>query len=235
MTQICRTQDSCVPKKNHVHLSGTQCHCGRREKDFPRGELHALPRRFHPVLLMSDDAGAYVEGTGAAGSAGPLWTNCSFTIRSMAGRQAKPSILCRAIRSSCDERRWASWRAGCHGRRRPAGIDPAVSAFDSPQHGELIVDGGKAPEGGRYLRYETRRQAAEAGRCAVPPGRAPRSAGAEAFGRESGLADTAVEGRERLMRWRNERASGGKRRVPADRNRVCRLSADRSERADSRN
>jgi hypothetical protein len=27
--------------------------------------------------------------------------------------------------------------------------------FDSPQHGQLLVDGGKGAEGGRYKRYES--------------------------------------------------------------------------------
>jgi photosystem II stability/assembly factor-like uncharacterized protein len=118
------------------------------------GNLHGASATLYSVLLTSDDAGA-------------TWTEPAARIPGAALEQVQ---LFDATHS------WAAGETqvplardpffliasdgGASWRKDPVSEDGAAGAiqkfwFDSEEHGELIVDGGRTASGGRYLLYET--------------------------------------------------------------------------------
>jgi photosystem II stability/assembly factor-like uncharacterized protein len=118
------------------------------------GNLHSNSATLASILLLSNDAGA-------------TWNEPTPRLRGNALDQVQFYSL---------QDGWAAGETqyplardpffllttdgGTSWRQVPVGEDGAAGAiqrfwFDSAQHGELIVDGGKASSGGRYLTYES--------------------------------------------------------------------------------
>lgn len=123
-------------------------------KVFLAGDLHAQSATLSSILLASDDGGLTWKEPAPRVRGAALdqfqfydaqhgWTS-GETVYPLA---RDPFFL---ITSDGGE----SWRnRAVTDEGGPGSIQRFV--FDSPQHGQLLVDGGKGAEGGRYKRYES--------------------------------------------------------------------------------
>ena len=124
------------------------------KKIFVAGNLHAQSATLFSILLASDDGGLTWKEPSARvrGSALDQFQFYDSQHGWASGETVYP--LARdpffLITSDGGE----SWRnRAVTDEGGPGSIQRFV--FDSPQHGELLVDGGKGAEGGRYKRYES--------------------------------------------------------------------------------
>jgi hypothetical protein len=123
-------------------------------KILAAGNLHSSSATLTSILLQSDDAGA-------------TWKEQAARVRGDAIEQ---------LQYLDSEHAWAAGETeyplprdpfvlmttdgGASWRERPVGEDGNAGSvlrlwFDSPEHGELIVDGGKTGTSGRYLSFES--------------------------------------------------------------------------------
>jgi hypothetical protein len=123
-------------------------------KIFLAGNLHSTSATLGSVLLMSEDAGATWKEPVARirGAAIDLMQFYNLQAGWSAGETQYPLARDPFFLITTDG--GSSWRQTPVGEDGMAGAVVRFS-FDSAQHGELIVDAGKASEGGRYLSYET--------------------------------------------------------------------------------
>jgi photosystem II stability/assembly factor-like uncharacterized protein len=117
------------------------------------GDLHGNSATLESVLLLSEDSGAtWKEPT--ARLRGATIDQLEFNGLAVwaAGESLYPLPRDPFVLLTTDG--GASWR------KQPIGEEDNPGSvqrfwFDSPQHGELIVDAGKTAEGGRYRAYES--------------------------------------------------------------------------------
>ena len=143
----CADDDPCPI---YLELSGVSA-LGR--KLSLAGNLHGASATLYSVLLTSDDAGAtwkepVARIPGAALEQVQLFAKNAWA----AGETQVPLARDPFFLITSDG--GASWR------REPISEDGVAGAiqgfwFDSTEHGEVIVDGGRTAAGGRYLLYES--------------------------------------------------------------------------------
>jgi hypothetical protein len=118
------------------------------------GDLHSSSATLGSVLLLSDDSGTTWKEPAARirGSALDQLQFYNLQTGWAAGETQYPLPRDPFFLLTTDG--GASWRQRLVGEEGSAG---AVQRFwfDSPQHGEAIVDAGKASDSGRYLTYES--------------------------------------------------------------------------------
>lgn len=117
------------------------------------GDLHSSSATLASILLLSDDSGSTWKEP-AARVPGATIDQLQLSGQSAwaAGESLYPLPRDPFVLLTTDG--GASWR------RQPIGEEDTPGTvqrfwFDSPQHGELIVDAGKTAEGGRYRVFES--------------------------------------------------------------------------------
>jgi hypothetical protein len=123
-------------------------------KILAAGNLHSSSATLASILLQSDDAGATWKEQAARvrGDAIEQLQYLDSEHAWAAGETEYPLPRDPFVLATTDG--GASWR------ERPVGEEGSAGSvlrlwFDSPEHGELIVDGGKTATGGRYLSFES--------------------------------------------------------------------------------
>ena len=118
------------------------------------GDLHSSSATIGSVLLLSDDAGATWRESSARirGSAIDQLQFYNLQAGWAAGETQYPLPRDPFFLVTTDG--GSSWRQRLVGEEGLAGSVQRFW-FDSAQHGELIVDAGKASDGGRYFSYES--------------------------------------------------------------------------------
>jgi len=124
------------------------------KKIFAAGDLHSSSATIGSVLLLSEDSGATWREPAARIRGSALDQLQFYNLQSgwAAGETQYPLPRDPFFLLTTDG--GASWRQHLVGEE---GFSGAVQRFwfDSAQHGELIIDAGKASESGRYLSYES--------------------------------------------------------------------------------
>jgi hypothetical protein len=121
---------------------------------FLAGDLHAQSATLSSILLASDDGGLTWKEPFARVRAAALDQFQFYNAQDgwISGETVYPLARDPFFLITTDG--GESWRnRAVTDDGGPGSIHRFV--FDSPQHGELLVDGGKGAEGGRYKRYES--------------------------------------------------------------------------------
>jgi hypothetical protein len=124
------------------------------KKVFLAGDLHAQAATLASILLASDDGGLTWKEPAARmrGAALDQFQFYNAEHGWASGETVYPLARDPLFLITGDG--GESWRnRAVTDEGGPGSIQRFV--FDSPQHGELLVDGGKGAEGGRYKRYES--------------------------------------------------------------------------------
>jgi hypothetical protein len=123
-------------------------------KIFVAGNLHSNSATLSSVLLMSDDSGATWKESAPRIRGAALDQMQFYNLQAgwAAGEMQYPLTRDPFFLVTTDG--GASWR------QRPVGEEGSPGSvqrfwFDSAQHGELVIDAGKASSSGRYVSYES--------------------------------------------------------------------------------
>jgi photosystem II stability/assembly factor-like uncharacterized protein len=126
----------------------------RDKQIFVAGDLHSTSATLSSILLQSSDAGATWKETAARIRGSELdQLQVSDSQRAWAaGATQYPLTRDPFVLTTTDG--GATWKQSSIGEEGGAGSVQRFW-FNSPRHGELIVDTGKSASGGRYVSYES--------------------------------------------------------------------------------
>ncbi len=126
----------------------------RDKQIFVGGDLHSTSATLSSILLQSGDAGATWKETASRTRGAELdQLEISDTQHAWAaGATQYPLTRDPFVLATTDG--GTTWKQSSIGEEGSAGSVQRFW-FDSPRHGELIVDTGKASSGGRYVSYES--------------------------------------------------------------------------------
>ena len=126
----------------------------RDKQIFVAGDLHSTSATLRSILLQSSDGGATWKETASRTRGAELdQLEISDTQHAWAaGATQYPLTRDPFVLATTDG--GTTWKQSSIGEEGSAGSVQRFW-FDSPRHGELIVDTGKASSGGRYVSYES--------------------------------------------------------------------------------